>query len=313
MRRVVHLTLALSLTLAVPAVAEGMSEWVRSGLEWSRAPTPQVDHTRVAAQIAAGCSPTGPIRFGDAAAWRAPLSDSVWPDSVRRNVAAAVLTDNAAGADASLRAALAEPGLTAIQRGILENQRILSALQFRDEGRARTLIEAAGPGESLPAPIRADRALWRAMATADSSGPAEWRDRLGPLLDAALASDPTSFGIRAWRAIAWLKGQGWRGKGSCEVAVADFSSRLLDLTEVGACPVMISHLDNVLARALGPDARSDADGNLAVWRRFATGLLAVIIGERATALAAEKGLAEAGGVACATLMAHELAQLRGRM
>ena len=138
-------------------------------------------------------------------------------------------------------------------------------------------------------------------SAAPTATTAQWGDRILPRLDAAYAADPSSFQVRAWRVIAWLKAA---PSGTCATRVADFSTRLLDLSEASACPLMLGHVTHAIDRALGSRPGTDSDRARATWRRFGEALLALVAGAPEVAAHRRAELTGAGG--CAAMMGAEL-------
>lgn len=285
--------------------------WVRTGLEWHNPIREEsaVDQARVAAQIEAGCVETG-IRFGDTAAMRDTLGPIDWPEAVRKLVSAAALLDRNDAAQSLLDQAAAVPGLDRLMIAALENQRILTALQFGDIELADRLLDRFGIAENLPGPIRADRLFWSVLIEAPKATSADWRTALGPRLDAALAADPYSFQTRVYRLIAWLEGDGWTAGTSCMVMIGKYSALALDISEASACPLMIGHVTHALDRHFKERADDPDAGSLGIWRTFATGVLAIVAGERDTAVMARNRLANPlATIPCADQMAKEILML----
>lgn len=305
MRRVAIVLLLV--IVPVPVAAQVGSVWVQTGLEWHPLPPPGgIDEERVAEQIAVGCGASG-IHFGDTAGMRGFDVPDDWPDDVREFASRAAFTDSEDDALEALRQALATPGLTGLQRLLLENQQIHVALQFGDRETARTLLAAHGMSEALPGPIRSDRLFWSAMVNQPGASPREWRDTLLPRLDQAFAADPTSFQVRVWRAIGWLEGAAWTGGDDCTTLIREFSTRVLDVSQASACPLMIGHVAHAMDRHFDVRSEDAPISTLATWRKFATGLLAILSGERATAAAMRLALAEsASQIACAAEMSSEI-------
>lgn len=280
------------LLLPVPALAD----WTRTGLEFhalAPPPDPVVDRTRVAAQQARRCEASA-IRFGDAAAMRGG-AQAEWDDTTRTLAAIATIADRPETALTALPKAQSTSGDEAT---ILDSQRILTALQF---GQSPPVSTEALSGANL-----SDRLFWQAMTEAPTASTAQWRDRILPQLDAAYAADPTSFQVRAWRVIAWYKGL---PGGSCEDRIADVSTRLLDLSEASACPLMLGHVTHAMDRALASRPETDPDPTRALWRSFGEALLAIVAGAPEVA-AYRQGEIATSGQSCAGLMSSELRALR---
>lgn len=279
--------LAAFLLLPLPAVAD----WTRTGLELHARPVPPapvVDLARVQAQKANRCAATS-IRFGDTAAMRGTAPAEIWDDTARTNAAIAALSDRPQTAQAALDALPQDSAMA-------DSQRILTALQF---GQTPDVTGAETPGHA------ADRLFWQVMTDAPGATQRAWRDDLLPRLDAGFATDPSSFQIRAWRVIGWLRAD---PPGTCADRIADWSTRLLDLSEASACPLMLGHVTHAIDRALGSRPDTDPDNDRAVWRAFGDGMLAVVAGAPDVA-AARRAEIMTSGTFCAPTLAAELTRL----
>ena len=202
--------------------------------------------------------------------------------------------------------ALDHAELDAGQRAVLENQMILTALQFDDRAEAQRLSALYGTPSGLPGPILSDRLLWQILASGPTASLESWRSERLPRLDAAMAADPTSFPVRVWRVIGWLEAEPW-ADAACGPAIKAFSDRLLDVSDAGACPLMISHFARTSDLHFGPDGPTDGATVQAAWRRFASALLAVIVGDSASSEALRVSLLEASKTTdCARQMSVEL-------
>ncbi len=304
-----HTIVLVLLLAAAPVVAEG-AKWVRRGLEWSvQLPPPQfVDQIRVKKQMATGCGGSL-IKFGDTAPMRGWPADVTWPAEVRKLTASAALVDDPKRAYSLLGQVLDRTDLDDVQRAILENQLILTALQFNEPAEALRLISLYGMPDTLPAPLKSDRLFWAAISNQETSSAQQWRSNRLPQLDAAMNADPSSFQVRVWRVIGWLEAEGWKDK-ACGDAISAFSSRLLDLSDAGACPLMISHFSHASDLHFGPNGSLDAVTDQAVWRHFATGLLAIIAKDDETAESLRVTLTQASDKnQCANQMAVEIGLL----
>jgi hypothetical protein len=310
--RWILITLALA---AGSTHAQESGQWMRSGLEIIRAPAPAVDAARVAAQVAAGCADFGEIRFGDTASMRGTAPSAPWPNGVREQIALATLTDDPKQAFSLIDGARSWPDLSPQQRAILDNQRVMTALQFGDHTTARRLLNATvspdAPG--LAPALASDRRFWSVLVDAQIAGPDQWQRRLLPTLDRALAEDPTNFGVRVWRAIGWFNAGAWNRGQSCATRITELSDRVLDVSAAGACPLMLGHLSHVLDRTLARSQPLDAPAPRSDWRRFAHALLAILASDDTMVDATLDALSEEARSPCAPLMQRELRRIRRQL
>lgn len=313
MKAAALVALVLALSCGPPASEAGRAGWVRSGLElyWraDRAdpPPPPVDRERMAAQIATGCV-DGAIRYGSAAAMRGVLPTMRWPEDARRLASAAALADDFDAAVALLSKARALVDGDPLAQAVLANLRIETALQFGRTAAARGIAARLGSGDGLPGPLVSDRLFWRAVMEADGAGRLAWRDSIAPTLDKALRADPSSFQVRVWRVIAFLKSRPWRDGRPCNALIGTFSDLVLDTTQGSVCPLMLGHLDHALARAMRrrPAGRPAAPGES--WQLFASGLIGVMVGHGPMVQAASAGLSgNPSAGRCTPAMARALA------
>ena len=304
-----------SVTLAQQHEAN-QTQWVRTNLEWVRTvtlkPMPIVDSRRIEAQIEKGCTKS-PIRFGDTATMRQQVTPEPMPEEVRRAVSFASFAHDHDTAAGLLNGALEGGQFTAIQRQVLENQLILTAIQFGRSAEARALLERFAVQGDLPASLRSDRLFWSVLAAGNQS-PKAWERDLLPRLDAALEADPTSFQVLSWRVLGWMRAKPWEeGARHCPKTIRDFSDRILDLSEAGACPLMLGHLAFALDRDLAEQVVRQVPPDMASWRHFALGILAVVVGDRAVHKQAMADLFPVrGDASCAAPMISELSQLEDR-
>lgn len=291
--------------LAAPGSAQ---EWQRDGLLWQRLPPPDaqvedplVDLPRVQAQMAQGCAAT-PVAFGDTAGMRgAALGD--WPRAVRRQVAAASVTTDAAEAAERMEAALATPGLSEAQQATLETQAALIALQLGDPRPARALPDLP---TGAPGALRADRIFWRTMGNIHDQRRPDW-SAVAAAMEAAYQADSAAFQVRAWRLISWL---GAPPPGACTDRVRALGDIALDVSEASACPLMIGHVSHRIDRALTarPDPGAPIATEAEAWRLFTEALLARIVRAERVAGAAEASL-RASNAPCRREMLGALAQI----
>lgn len=272
---------------AAPGMGQEKAQWVRVGLEWHRLPPPVTDVSRAASQMEKGCGTDGAIRFGETASLRGQGPAPDWPREVRNRVAAASISDSYNAADRWLRDALKIPGLSQEARAVISNRRILTALQFGERAMARTLLAKMLPQDGALQHMHADRALWSVLLAADAARPAAWRNELLPLLDTGFSQDATSFSLRAWRVIGWLEARPWESGAACSALLRDFSNRLLDLSEAGACPLMMGHMSFAVDRHFGRLGPAGRRGEMGAWRAFADGLYSMLVRD-GEALATER-------------------------
>lgn len=323
---VVTLILVITVALRVPAAADsgpcatigptpdaaGAGQWTRAGLEWVwTAPPPRIiDRCRVKKQMEAGCSENKTVRFGDTAVMRGTLGRIDWPPEVRRQMAAAALIDAPEQAYALIDAAYRENDLDNVQHAVLVNQKILTALQFNDVARARLMLEAAGLPADLPTPLLSDRLLWSVLVVKEHTSAQQWRTVLDEKLAKALRSDPTHFSVRVWRLLAWFKARSDEVGSGCIASLKSLSTRVLDVSEASACPLLVGHTDHVMGRLLKSRSLSSSNGKNGAWRSFAIGLLAHLTRNQPVKDAALADLnRRSRGTPCAGLMVRELAAL----
>ena len=310
LKHITALSTALWLTGIGPLGAQNASDWARAGLIWEPIviPEPVVDQQRVLNQIQEGCGATK-IAYGDIATMRDYRPNADWPNAVRRLSAAAAFVDNPVVAQDYLRQARGTAGLSGDMVEILENQSILTALQFQDTAMAMRFLDQFGTDDALPGPILSDRLFWSVIA--QSSAPtATWRTVLMPGLDSALAADPSSFQVRVWRVLGWLSTRNWESE-SCAQNVKAFSDIVLDLSDAGACPVMIAHFSHGAARFFGPLKHRNPSDPVFGWKAFGDGLLSFVSGNDATLSQSITEFSSPGApYQCASLFAAELSSLR---
>jgi len=299
--------------IATSLAAQDAALLVRDGFEWHPPPAPpepvNVDAKRLASQTEAGCAQS-PVRFGDSAIMRGQIEVAQWPDVVRRLSAIAALTDDPADMNARVSEALATPDLTPVQRFVLQNQHVLWAMQLGGDAKAADILAKYGLPEDLPPSLASDRLFWGVLG-AQAQGRGAWTKDHLPALDAAFVADPTSFQVRAWRVIGWIKAEPWKSKAQCGPLIRDFSNRILDLSDAGACPLMIGHLAFAMDRALGDRGLARGKAPQAVWRRFSAALLGVVSGDRALVAELRDTITVAAtqGTPCAADMRHEILAL----
>lgn len=302
---------SLPLIMPIALSAQQAPAWNKVGVLWTIA-TPEstqsvVDETRVAEQQNAGCD-AATVRFGDTAPMRGFDTGAAWPRAVRDAVSGAAITDERDDALGQLKAALSDADLTDVQRYVVENRMILTALQFDDMALAKQLLASVGEPVDLPDPLLSDRLFWQAYL-GFATAPAEvWATKHSQQLDRALALDPTSFQVRFWRIAGWLNAHQW-DEMSCTAALATYSDMLLDMSEAGSCSLMVGHFSNALTLELGAANAGRISSDLAAWMTFTNGLLAVISLNPDVSGAFTAELVAASASSCAPLLASELARI----
>lgn len=305
-------TFTITLGLAGETHAEGSDclhgLLVREGLRIVQTTCPEeppIDVERVQAQRARGCGNTD-IRFGDTAVMRGMLVEPGWREKDRKAFAAAALTDDSDYALAALDAVLADESISALRRVAMENQAILTALQFGHTDEARRRLAAAGPvPDGLHTALVADRALLSVHAEMEQATLADWQERLVPLLETAHYADSQAFGVRAWRVFAWFLAGGATTPGHCPDRIERFSDLMLDVSAASACPLLVGHFELALARLLATDGRSSSMSEVA-WISFGSGLLAAVSGRPERIETALAELETRTQVPCSEPMANAL-------
>ena len=319
MRAYCIILVGIGLCLGQMCLAQAVEEmsWIRTNLTWQRVlvvePTPIVDLRRIEAQIAQGCTQS-PVRFGDTATMRQQVTPEAMDEAARRAVSFASFARDYETAANLIGNALADGKFSNTQRQILENQLVLTAIQFGRLAEARRLLQLYPTNAaSLPASLQSDRLFWSVLAASDASRRA-WAQEHLPMLDAAKKADPTSFQVLSWRVLGWMRAKPWKSAGlSCPPLIADFSDRLLDLSDAGACPLMLGHFGYAIDRDLAEQVVWKAPTDMSAWRHFALGILAVIVDDTAVHGQASADLALIiGEAACADAMLEELSLLEDR-
>lgn len=285
-------------------------EWALSGLELVRAPPPIIDISRLRAQQAVGCAATK-VRFGDTAFMRGFGLRTPWPETVRRLMSAAEMTDNPKAAYERYRTAIATPGLSEAQRAAIEEQWMLAALQFNDAAMAQQIEDSSSSSE-LPPQMQADRLFLSVLLRAGRATEEDWKGQLDTALAGALRRDKTHFGVRVWRVFAWFKGKaGTIRSGSCASELNDLQRRVLDVSEASPCPLMLGHFDHALSRFLSESPEDGPDRPKRAWHTFAAALLAEAAQNtaRTDALVISLATQQSSG-ACRALMLDELNRMR---
>ena len=286
--------------------------WIRSGLVLSYAPPtplPVIDQQTVAMQMCEGCA-AGSIRHAPSAAMRQVLPDTQWSEDLRRLASASAVAEDFETASAYLSDASARVTGDA-QRHLLQNLEIETALQFERHDAARRLIDEYAYPRTLSGPLLSDRLFWTAYTMSYGASAASWRSDILPLLEQAHQADPSSYQVRVWRMIGWLRAGMWDQYESCNGAVSVFSDIVLDTTEQAVCPLMLGHLSHTLERTFEMRAGEHVETELEAWHSFAEALLSTLVANQALRdrLVARLQQAEPSA-ACADQMASALLELR---
>ncbi len=286
--------------------------WVRSGLVLSYRPPPTppvIDQQTVAMQMCEGCA-TGAIRHAPSAIMRQVLPDSSWSEELRRLASAAAVAEDYETASAFIIEAQSRAE-DPLQADILRNLHVETALQFQEANEALALLRAFGTPDDLPGPLLSDRHFWSVYPAFDTSSVGAWRATILPRLEAAFAADPSSYQVRVWRAVGWLRAEMWEEQQDCDSAVRAFSDIVLETTSEAVCPLMLGHLSHTLERALEMRSGEPPRTELAAWHGLADALLATLAGHTGLRDRLIANLQEAGpAVACADRMAGALLDLQ---
>ncbi len=301
------------LLVSVPQVIEAQ-ELKLSGLEWYFKTEQEraVDQARVQDQIEAGCV-ENKVKFADTAALRGVV-DGVgkWPRNVQKLLSLTAFTDDFQQAENAFEEALGTSSLTQLQRQIIENQRVLVAMQFEQNEVAADYLEKLLDEPNVPSAIMADRLFWKAILYVDAGATLDiWRNKVEHLLEQSWKADPSSFQTRVWRIISWIEAGSWSGVSNCHQMITDLSTRILDVSEASACPLMIGHITHVLDRHFNfrADGSVPPSKSQEAWLVFTTGLLSVVSGEKAVAAAARISLQNAAQISCTRQMVPEITAL----
>lgn len=301
--------------LLFPALAAAQGEeptWGRVGLEFRPRvqPIEVIDITRVTEQRERGCAVTD-LHFGDTALMRGTFAPPAWTERQSvRSIAASAFADRPAIAQEALAAALELEAATPGAAPLIDTLSALSAMQFADIEDAEARLSALRERTDLPAPMRADILFWSAVAASSGVDAAAWSGPIDAWLTEALEADPTAVQVRAFRVLSWLQGRMWENPADqeCTLLAQAFSERLLDLTDIGACRLMVGHFDLALQRSLGARPESQADSELALWQSYSSGFFALLVGAEDAAEAAQLALA-ASDKACAPVLTAALSAL----
>jgi len=286
--------------------------WIRTGLVLSYAPPPPppvIDEQTVAMQMCEGCA-SGTIRHAPAAAMRQVLPDTQWSENLRRLASAsAVAEDFDTARNFILEAqSLAESDL---QLQVLQNLEIETALQFERHDIAGALFDEYGAPSSLPGPLLSDRLFWSAYLDFNAKSAATWHSDIRPRLDRAFEADPSSYQVRVWRVIAWLRANMWRQHTNCADAVREFSDLVLTTTAEAVCPLMLGHLSHTLERTFEMRAEKPPETDLEAWHSLGEALLATLSNNSALRDRLISNLQQAAPPAlCADRMVSALVDLR---
>lgn len=298
---------------ATAGFAQDEAIWGRTGMFWRVEPLiepePVIDVRRVQDQLALGCS-ASVIAFGDTARMRGPVGDGDWPRAVRNLVVTSALSDVKDDALALIEEAVSQPKLTAGQTAALQNRHILTALQFGDEALASGLLDRYATPANLPDPILSDRLFWSAYLGLDRDDRERWVTQHAEDLDRAMSLDPTSFQVRLLRAVGFIAHSGWQGM-ECPQAVRAFSDILLDMSEAGACSLMVGHMSYAIERDVGAMKNGRLTRQTRDWIAFANGLLGVISDNTAVVEAHARALSSEASSPCGPLMSQTLASVGG--
>jgi hypothetical protein len=270
---------------------------------------PIIDQQTVSMQMCEGCA-TGVIRHAPSAVMRQVLPETSWPEEIRRLSSAAAVAEDYETASAFITDAQSRTQ-DPLQVQILRNLHIETALQFQRTTEAVRLLESYGIPNNLPSPLLSDLLFWSVYPSLDTAGIDAWRSEILPILERALAADPSSYQVRVWRAIGWLRGEMWERHQGCTDAVRSFSNIVLDTTTEAVCPLMLGHLSHTFERAF--ERRSDdlLGSELAAWHALADALLATLAGNTDLRDRLIGNLRQAGpSVSCADRMADALLELR---
>lgn len=297
----------MTVLLPLSAMAQDAATWQQQGLFWTfsspETVQPVVDEERVKEQMEQGCSGSI-LRFGDTAPMRGLVLDGDWPRAVRDMVATSALTDNPNEAYALLRDAIAQDDLGPAQIWTLQNRLVLTALQFDDPAQATMLLSEFGSPEGLSAALLSDRLLWTVVAQFPGISDAEWDITYLPMLDRAVSLDQSSFQARFWRVVGWLDSEAWMDL-SCRDAASAYSDMILDMSDAGACSLMIGHFSHALDIELGASNAGQTNTQQSLWSDFTKALLARVSRnpEVATALIANMRL---NAIPCSDMLATEI-------
>ena len=304
-----------------PTSGNGTTEasWSRNGPIW-RVRQPQltaVDLARLEQARGRGCG-GGEIRFGDTAAMRGTDAGASWQSTTRRLASAATISDSYSDASRFLDTAISHTDPTGSQR--LAVHRALLALQFGEVSQAQAMITEL-LDDDLPDAVASDVVFLDVVTRAEGTSAAAWRDDLLPRLEVAYRLDPASFQVRAWRVIGWLEAVPALGNRSarsdCAALATDLSNRIFDLSDAGACPVIIGNIDFAIERHFEERVAFETstvmlDDHRMPWRQFTSGLLAEIVlsDRRSDAMqAALQVTAQQLPNTCASFLAGELEML----
>ncbi|MEL6958742.1 MAG: hypothetical protein AAGL89_07315 [Pseudomonadota bacterium] len=299
--------------IATAGFAQDEEIWARTGVFWRVEPViepePVIDARRVQDQLALGCSASG-IAFGDTAQMRSMSGDGDWPRAVRNLVVSSALSDVKDDALALIEEAVSQPNLTTGQTATLQNRHILTALQFGDVALASGLLDRYATPADLPDPILSDRLFWSAYLGLNRDDRETWVTQHAEDLDRAMSLDPTSFQVRFLRAVGFIAHSGWQGV-ECHEAVRAFSDILLDMSEAGACSLMVGHMSYAIERDVGSMKQGRLTRQTRDWIAFANGLLGVISGNTAVVEEQSRALSSEASSPCGPLMSETLASVGG--
>lgn len=265
---------------------------------------PPVDEQRIKAQRAQGCAASD-VRFGDIALMRGSLDGLEWSHSERRALSTAALSDDLEIALGPLGKSIERIGVTSVKGIVLTHQAVLTALQFQEVQRAKALLSGLTLTEDVPKDIAFDHVFLGIMADVPGAGAERWRADLLPRLDSLKIDDTRAFGLRVWRLYGWFLARQYEKAETCDLIIADFMTRVLDVSEASACPLLLGHVEHALDRRLRA-ASYIVSVEESAWRLLAGGVLASVSGRDAAASLAQTFL-DSAETPCASRLSAALA------
>lgn len=275
-----------------------------------------IDSDKAEEQRCSGCNGSA-IRFGDSAAMRDSAPSIDWSEDIRKNMAAASLTDVSAQAYGLYEQILEFDTLSTNQRTIVENLYLTTSLQFSDFEKAReSLIRFSDFEDAAPA-LRADRLFIEAMLLiSQKTNNVDWRNNIDPLLSNAVALDPSFFSARSLRAISWIKGfdvdraVDVEGNRNCVEIVRSIGDRLLDVSEAGSCPLMVGHFSHYSARLLSNfEQNTGRPTQVELWRAYEGAVLGFVTQNRNAITDAKFKVSNMQNLICASEIASAITEL----
>ncbi|MFZ5965502.1 hypothetical protein ACOXXX_21410 [Thalassococcus sp. BH17M4-6] len=268
---------------------------------------PPVDVQRIKEQRERDCG-NSDVRFGDVALMRGSLDGIEWSRRERRALSTAALSDDLEVALGPLRESIDQAAGTGLKETVLIHQAALTALQFQDPQRTKVLLDGVTLPADAPKDVIFDQVFLGILADAQEAGAAEWAAELLPRIDTLKTEDTSAFGLRAWRLYGWFLAKYNRSFASCDAAIDDFMTRVLDVSEASSCPLLLGHFEHALDRRL-QSASATRSTEEAQWRLLAGGVLASVSGRDDAALVAQAKL-DAVGTLCAPRLSAALTQAR---